>query len=337
MVRKAGRKPYVCETKPGYIYFRKDEKYLHRFTAPEGTAEFDRQYWEVMSGKRTEARTGWKALIASYRKSDRFTGLKQRTRADYDRILDYIADKIGGRDVRLLTRKDVIAARDANLHRTRFANYVRQVLSVLCEHAIDIGWRSDNPAKGVRAVKTPEERRQPHLPWTDAAVKRFRADAGPLPLLIFELGVGTAQRPGDLVGFHWGDYDGAALQLRQSKTDKALVLPCTPELRAALERAKAALGAAPHPARHILTGMDGARLQYRRMAEIFRAERVRLGLEPFDLHALRYRGVMELAWAGCTDDEIASYSGHSSRDMIRKYAGQARQVMRARQAAQKRN
>lgn len=336
MVRKAGRKPYVREVKSGFVYFYKGGKYLHRFTALEGTAEFDRQYWEVMSGKRAEARTGWKALITSYRKSDRFTGLKSRTRADYDRILEYIADKIGGRDVRLLTRKDVIAARDANLHRTRFANYISQVLSVLCEHAIDIGWRSDNPAKGVRAVKTPEERRQPHLPWTDHAVARWRAEAQPMPLLIFELGVGTAQRPGDLVGFRWGDYDGETLQLRQGKTDKALVLPCTTELKIALERARAALGAAPHPSRHVLTGRDGSRLQYRRLAEVFRAERVRLGFEDFDLHALRYRGIMELAWAGCTDDEIASYSGHSSMAMIRKYAGEARQVMRARQAARKR-
>ncbi|MGM0586631.1 MAG: hypothetical protein ACQEUZ_18460 [Pseudomonadota bacterium] len=46
---------------------------------------------------------------------------------------------------------------------------------------------------------------------------------------------------------------------------------------------------------------------------------------------------MELAWAGCDDDEIATYSGHSSKDMIRKYAGEARQMTRARQAAAKRS
>ena len=38
---------------------------------------------------------------------------------------------------------------------------------------------------------------------------------------------------------------------------------------------------------------------------------------------------MELAWAGCDDDEIAAYSGHANKDMIRKYAGQARQDLRA--------
>jgi len=73
----------------------------------------------------------------------------------------------------------------------------------------------------------------------------------------------------------------------------------------------------------------------RRMAESVLAERQRLGLAAFDLHALRYRGVMELAWAGCDDDEIASFSGHATKSMIRKYAGEARQIMRARQAGAK--
>jgi hypothetical protein len=45
---------------------------------------------------------------------------------------------------------------------------------------------------------------------------------------------------------------------------------------------------------------------------------------------------MELAWAGCDDDEIAAFSGHKSKEMIIKYAGEARQIMRAQQAAKKR-
>ena len=72
------------------------------------------------------------------------------------------------------------------------------------------------------------------------------------------------------------------------------------------------------------------------MAKIMIAERKRLGLMAFDQHALRYRGVMELAWAECTDDEIASYSGHTTKAMIQKYAGEARQIMTARRAAAKR-
>jgi hypothetical protein len=45
---------------------------------------------------------------------------------------------------------------------------------------------------------------------------------------------------------------------------------------------------------------------------------------------------MEVALAGCDDDEIASFSGHSTKVRIRKYAGEARHMMRAGQAAAKR-
>ena len=45
---------------------------------------------------------------------------------------------------------------------------------------------------------------------------------------------------------------------------------------------------------------------------------------------------MELAWAGCDDDEIMSYNGHDTKEMVIKYAGIARQQMRAETATEKR-
>lgn len=76
-------------------------------------------------------------------------------------------------------------------------------------------------------------------------------------------------------------------------------------------------------------------MDYYALARIMVQERKRFGLLAFDQHAQRHRGVMELAWSGCADDEIASYSGHTLKAMIVKYVGEARQIMRARQAAAK--
>lgn len=330
-------KKYLWRHPKGYIYIRKGGKLVGRIMAPEGTAEFDREYWEYLNGKKLAARTSWSALVKDYRQSDRWASLKTRTRQDYEPILAYIIEKNGGQDMTRVTRKDAIAAQRANQHRVRFANYIVQVMSVLCEHAIDIGWMKANPVKGTRHIKTPDAKKQDHLPWPDAAVKKWRAEASQLTLLIFEIGVGSVQRPGDWPGFDWGDYDGESLRLRQNKTDKPLVLPCTEELKAALDKAKAALSFAPLPSRPILTKASGDRMDYRHMARLMLDERKRLGLEAYDLHALRYRGVKELAWAGCDDDEIASYSGHATKAMIQKYAGEARQEMRARQAREKRS
>lgn len=117
----------------------------------EGAAAFDLQYWEILNGKRMQARTSWAALMDDYRTSDRWTGLKPRTRSDYEKVMAYLVEKVGTRDVKALTRADVVAAQKANAHRTRFANYMQQMMVVLCEQAIDLGWIKPNPEKGVRA------------------------------------------------------------------------------------------------------------------------------------------------------------------------------------------
>jgi integrase len=329
MVNKWGGKKFLIETKPGFVYLRKNGKYVGRITAPFPSEQFDREYWQLLTGRNVEAKTSWRALIESYRRSDRWANLKPRTRADYDKVFTYILEKNRDRDATRCSRKDVIAAMEKNRHRVRFSNYIPQVMSVLFEHAIDIGWMRSNPAKGVRKLSTPKDRTRPHIPWPDWAVEKWRAEAFALPRLIFELGVGSVQRPGDWVKFRWNDYDGASLRVTQGKTDKAMWLPCTNALRVELD-------SAPRNGLTILTRQDGSPMDYSYMARVMSRERKRLDTFAYDLHALRYRGVMELAWAGCDDDEIASYSGHSSKDMIRKYAGEARQTMRARQAWEKR-
>ncbi|TVP70146.1 MAG: integrase [Rhodobacteraceae bacterium] len=329
------RKKYLWRHPSGRWYVRIKGRYVG-IRAQLGTPDFDREYWEILSGKRSESKTSWTALIEDYRQSQRWSKLKPRTRADYEKVLAYLSEKIGTRDVKRLTRADVIKAQRANSHRTRFGNYVAQVLVVLCEHGIDIGWLSHNPAKGVRALETPPDRKRPHIPWPDWAVEKFRAEASSGALLIFELGVGTVQRPGDWPRFTWGDYDGDSLKLVQGKTGKPMVIPCTARLRKALDAARAALVVAPLPSRPILVTRSGNPMTARYVSGVMLKERKRLGLEAFDLHALRYRGVKELAWAGCDDDQIASYSGHSTTAMIHKYAGEARQEMRARQAREKR-
>lgn len=334
------RKKHIWQhPKSGLWYFRKvigDKMDYTPIGAEEGTAEFDRKYWDIMSGRHQAAKTSWSALIKDLRQTEFWSKKSPRYRQDLEPVFEYLEEKIGTQDIKRLTVVDVYRAMEANAHRVRFANYIPTALSMLSKRAMRIGWRADNPFVGLEKLEPPTERKKPHIPWTDWAVELMRSEGHPEPLLMFEIGVGSVQRPGDWVEFTWGDYDGDTLKLRQNKTDKPLLLPCTKALKTALDRAKADLGFAPHPARHILTRSDGSKMDYHAMARVMVRERKRLGLMAYDQHALRYRGVMELAWAECTDDEIASYSGHTSKAMIIKYAGEARQIMRARQAAAKR-
>lgn len=336
VVERTGKK-YLFEPKPGMIYVRRGGKYYGQIKAPEGTPEFDLEYWELLRGKKFEPRTSFSALIKSYRGSDRWTGLKPNTRRTYEAVLIYIEEKNGARDATRTRRKDVIAAQSANFEqRPKFANDLPRIMSVLFEHAIDLGWMDHNPAKGVKKRKIPTERQRPHVPWTDEACAMMRAEGSDQARLIFELGVGSVQRPGDLVNFTWGDFDGESLELDQNKTGKALKLPCSEELKRELLTEKRRIGGSPHPSRPILTGQKGRKMSVGHMSQVLRRERARLGLMKFDQHAMRYRGVMELAWANCDDDEIMAYSGHNTKEMVIKYAGLARQIMRAKTAAEKR-
>lgn len=329
------RKKYLWQHPGGRWYVRIKGKYWP-VQAEAGTAEFDRQYWEILTGRRAEAKRSWMALITAMRETDKWANFSPRYRKDLEPVFRYLEEKIGKADVSRLTQADIYDAMDANKHRIRFANYIPTAISMLSKLAIRKRWRRDNPAIDIEPLKVPKAKKKPHVPWPDWAVELWRAEAGQVAGLIFEIGIGSVQRPGDWVGFTWADYDGENLVLRQNKTDKPLVLPCTQALKQALDGARAGLGAEPHPSRAILTRADGSRMDYFAMARVMVRERKRLGLMDFDQHALRYRGVMELAWHGCTDDEIASYSGHTSKAMIVKYAGEARQIMRARQAAAKR-
>lgn len=339
------RKPYLWEKGKGsgkwHVRYRgkyyplKDQE--NRWLI-DGTPEFDNAYWEVRNGKRAQPKRTWSALIKLLRETDEWKDQSPRYRRDLEKVFDYLEEKIGNRDVARLMQADIYDAMDKNRHRVRFANYIPTAISKLSKLAMRKRWRQDNPAKDITPLKMPKSKKQPHVPWPDWAVDKWRAEAQPLPLLIFEIGVGSVQRPADWVDFTWGDYDGESLQLSQNKTGKLLSnLPCTPQLKEALDRAKAALGFTPHPDRHILTRADGSKMDYHAMARPMRRERARLDLMAYDQHALRYRGVMELAWAGCDDDEIMSFSGHDTKKMVIKYAGLARQIMRASSAAEKRN
>lgn len=334
------KKPYTWQNpKSGCWYFRRIQdgrmRYF-RIKADPGTADFDRLYWKIRSGKRAEAKRSWSALILHFRQSDKWAGFSPRYRRDLEPVFEYFEEKIGKQDVSRLSQPDIYDAMERNSHRVRFANYIPTGISMLSKLAIRKRWRLDNPAIDMEKMKVPKDRKKPHMPWPDWAVEKMRAEGSQEAKLIFEIGVGSVQRPGDWVEFTWGDYDGQRLKLRQNKTDVPLELPCTQLLKAALDNETARLLVSPHPKRNILSKPDGSAMGYHDMARIMLSERKRLGLTAFDQHALRYRGVMELAWAECTDDEIASFSGHTTKAMIVKYAGEARQKMRAQQAAAKR-
>jgi len=311
------------------IYFQRRGWPSRKFQNEFGTPDFWLEYADILSGKAEPKKVlsrNFSALIAHYRNSPRYKNLKPRTALDYDKYLNFFAEIMGEMNPARMARKDVIRMRDSNAEKAYFANYSLRVLRVLLEHCVDIGWRADNPAKGVSELKTEKVSREP---WPKELLDAYRAACplGSRERLVMELCVGTGQRIGDVLEMRWSDIQDGAVFVRQNKTNKELWVPILPELQVALD-------AASRHSVFMLTNERGTnRWSYRGASQAVRKVREAVGGLDYDIHSWRYNAACELLEAGCGDDLISSVTGQSPA-MVSHYTRQVRQKIRA-QTAQK--
>lgn len=320
--------PAHVYNKKGVLYFQRRGYQTTRIENRPGTKEFALEYAALLNGAQAAPTTGktFSALVTNYERSQRYKRLAPRTARDYDKVLSWVREKIGSKAVAGIKRKDVIRARDANAETVRFANYIVQVVRILMEHAIDLGWRDDNPAKGVSLLKADTK---PREPWPPEMIEKFRAAADGRALLVFELCLGTGQRIGDVLKMRWSDIEGDGINVAQGKTGAKLWVPFTSHLRAILADTQK-IGPT------ICAWGRGKPTSYRSAHEAVMNVRKVIGAEDYDLHGLRYAAAAELAALGCDDDLIAAVTGHTTKAMIAKYAGSTRQKVRALEAQRRR-
>lgn len=323
------------QTKAGpvvYWYFRRGKGALTRLPDPDDDG-FLAAYAEAKRGAPRPTRTSIRALIQSYKASPRWSKLSPRSKADYAGVLDHIDAVAGEHDVSKITRPGVIKARDKVGGRK--GNYIAQLYSVLCEHAIDLGWLKMNPAKGVKMTALGEG----HDPWPAWALEAYRRHATGVALLIFELCYWTGQRIGDVIQMRWDAItleDGLeGISLRQGKSERKgrradhLWIPVLPGLRAVLE-------ATPRLGLTIIAREDSRPLDYPAVRYAVTKAREASGTMGFRLHGLRANAASELYEAGCTDAQVQAVTGHKSVVMARKYGRGARQKRLAKAAMEKR-
>lgn len=323
---------------PKYVYMQRNGLYFQRRGWPSlklktefGSPEFWQEYADILGGKMKRnpiSSRSFSALIDSYHRSPRYKHLKPRTALDYDKYLKFFRTIMGPSNPALLKRKDVIRLRDSNGDKVYFANYSLRVLRILMEHCIDLGWRNDNPAKGVPEIKVDRKQRDP---WPSGLLETYR---GACPLgsrerLVMELCIGTGQRIGDVLDMRWSDIQDGGVIIKQNKTGKELWVPILPELQAALD-------AASRHSFYLLTNEQGTnRWSYRGASQAVRLVRQRIYALDYDIHSWRYNAACELVEAGCSDDLVASVTGQSPA-MVQHYTKRVRQKIRATQAQQKR-
>lgn len=314
------------------LYFQRRRWQTRKFQSDFGTPEFWKEYADILAGAEPSTfivRHSFEELVKRYRQSPRYRNLKPRTALDYDKYLDFFVERMRQANPSQMKRKDVIRMRDANSDRVYFANYSLRVLRVLLEYAIDIGWREDNPARGVSELKAANTQREP-WPREFLIAFRKRCPLGSRERLLMELCLGTGQRVGDVLEMRWSDLEDGGIVVVQNKTGKRLWVPILPELGQAL-------AAASKHSFFILTNEKGDnRWSYRGASQAIRNVRNEIGALQYDIHSWRYNAACELVEAGCDDDLVSAVTGQSPA-MVAHYTKQVRQRVRAMQAQTKRS
>lgn len=308
--------------KRGYLYFCRWGKTQRMYAAP-GTAEFAAEYALLMRGRPPAPKRTIKGLIQKYMESERWPALAQNTKKSYRRHFGYLEEVAGHIDPATLRTAHIYEMRDALRDTPTDANRKIGALSTLLAHGVRIGWLDRNPAEGVEKLKG---LRPPREPWPEAKIKAFRGEAAPLPLLIFEMLLGTGQRIGDVLKMRWDDIEDGGIWVRQQKTGAGIFVPFTDGLAAILEQT-------PRQGETIIAQPNGRPCSYSLAHKLVTEVRVKIDAMAWDIHALRHSAAAEIAsLPGMSIEHVMAITGHSSEAMARHYSRKADMREKAREA-----
>jgi integrase len=173
------------------------------------------------------------ALAVSYFNSRDFRKLAPSTQASYRGFIDRLCEKDGDKPVGGvggLKRENIVVMMDRLSDQPVAANALLKMLRVLMKHAVDTGFRQDNPARDISAIRIKSEG---YHSLTEEEIAQFEAThpIGSPERLAFALLLHTGQRRGDVIRMGPQHIRDGFLHVKQSKTGAELWIPVTPQLQ----------------------------------------------------------------------------------------------------------
>jgi integrase len=248
-------------------------------------------------------------IIAQYKAAPEFTKLAGSARRSYLAYIKLIEEAFGDLPVAALAdrrvRGEFKAWRDKFANTPRKADFVWTVLARILSFAKDRGIIAVNPCEKGGRLYVADRRDNV---WSEQDIASLLSIASKDLQLALMLAIWTGQRQGDLLRLPWSAYDGSHIQLRQSKTGRRIAMPAGGPLKAFLD-------ATERKGPIILTNSlgqpwtsDGFRTSWGKVCD-------RAGIVGLTFHDLRGTAVVRLAIAGATVPQIATFTGHSLRDV----------------------
>jgi integrase len=204
--------------------------------------------------------------------------------------------------------------RDDMAANPRKADYAWTVLARVLAVAKDRGLIAANVCeRGGRLY----EADRAEIIWWPEHIAAFCDVASPELQFALLMAIWTGQRQGTLIGITWQQYDGSHIRLQPNKQQrgkkkKRIVIPVGDLLKAALDarRPEKAEGPILRNTFGDAWTSDGFRASWGKAFD-----KAKLGDHDLHFHDLRGTAVTRLALAGSTVPEIATFTGHSLKDV----------------------
>jgi integrase len=146
--------------------------------------------------------------------------------------------------------------------------------------------------------------------WSKADEATFLVVAPQRLHIAYLLAVWTGQRQGDLLRLPWAAYDGTHIAIRQSKTKARIGIPVAAPLKAALDATPKVAVTILATTRKTSWTSDGFRASWSKAVK-------KAKIKGPTFQDLRGTAVTRLALSGCSNAQIASFAGHSLKDVAR--------------------
>jgi integrase len=280
-----------------------------RIQAAPGTPEFISLYHQAYASLLKPKPGTLMTLIAEFKASAEFRRLSPSSVRSYLSYIKLIEDEFGDLPLAALAdrriRDEFKGWRDRFANTPRKADYAWSTLSRLLSFSKDRGLIASNPCeRGGRLYSADRTDKV----WRDEDVAAFLANAAPELALAMMLALWTGQRQGDLLRLPWSAYDGSHIRLRQSKTGRRVALPAGEPLRILLDRTVRRSPLILATTRGKPWTSDGFRTSWSKAS-------AKAGIMGLTFHDLRGSAVVRLALADATVPQIATFTGHSLRDV----------------------
>ncbi|MGE4324160.1 MAG: tyrosine-type recombinase/integrase [Sphingobium sp.] len=305
--RRKGYAQYLFKHAPGTEGFRQEYEACKQGIAAE----------RIEPGVERHAPGSFNDLIGHYYRSPDFLDPSERTRVVYRGAIERWRVKYGKAMVRDLQARHVENMMAEMLPHRTAANMLRKRLNALMKFAIRQGMAATNPVTATKPYKVDGEG---FHTWTEDEIAQYEArhPVGSKARLALDLMLWTGQRGGDARVMGPQSVRNKRLVVKQEKTGAIVSLPILAPLARSIMAAKSG-------AMVFLLSEHGKPFSRKGFGNKIRQWCDEAGLPQCSAHGLRKAAARRFAEAGCTNQQIKSWTGHATDSEVARYTAAADQ------------